>query len=146
MSFETWHTYGYGVKLSKLKSISIDKVLELIKTAPKLSKKFEDWRVQCKIETPTLEDIEEFDDNYGLGLATILRDVISEAEGINLTACDEYWGAATYLLYEQTYPWYMTNKEKTLTEVDIQSLFVKYLSKITDETITIDYYNPENGG
>ena len=37
-------------------------------------------------------------------------------------------------------------KEKTLKEQDIQLLLVRYFSKISDEVITIDYYDPENGG
>ena len=52
----------------------------------------------------------------------------------------------TYLLYAKTYPWYLSDKEKTLKEQDIQLLLVRYFSKISDEVITIDYYDPENGG
>lgn len=40
----------------------------------------------------------------------------------------------------------MSDVEKTLTEEMLQSIFVKYISKITDEQITIGYYDPENGG
>ena len=40
----------------------------------------------------------------------------------------------------------MTELEKSLKQEDIQSLMVKYLSRIADEAIDIDYYGPENGG
>lgn len=145
MSFVTWHTYGYGVQISDLKNVSIDKVLELIRSAPDLSKRFEEWIRDCEITEPTMEDLEEFDNDYCIGLATILRSVIEECEGISLTACTDYEGNS-YLLYAQTYPWWLTEKEKSFTEADIQSLFVKYLSRITDDAITVDYYDPENGG
>ena len=52
----------------------------------------------------------------------------------------------TYLLYEPRYPWWLKDCERHLTETDICSLLAKYVSIITDELITVDYQNPENGG
>ncbi len=145
MSFENWHTYGYGVKASEIKNISMNNVVKLVQTAPNFAKDFNKWLCDCKIEEPTLEDFEEFDSDYCLGLVTIIREVIFEIEKIELTACNDFDGEK-YLLFEQTYPWKLSELEKSLKEEDIQSLFVKYLSKITDEAISIDYYSPENGG
>ena len=145
MSFVSWHTYGYGVKVSELQKISMSKVVELIQTAPEYAKSFNDWLKNNDIEEPTLEDLEEFDDDYGIGLATILAKVIRECEGIELTACNDLNDEA-YLLYAETYPWYIPENQKSLKEEDIQSLMVKYLSKLTDEAITVDYYGAENGG
>lgn len=145
MSFETWHNYGYGVKISDLTEISINKVVELVQSAPNFAKNFNKWLSDCKITEPTLEDLEEFDIYYCLGLVTVLKKVILEIENIELTACDDL-NNEKYLLFEQTYPWRMTELEKSLKEEDIQSLMVKYLSKITDEAIEIDYYSPENEG
>lgn len=145
MSFETWHIYGYGVKVSELCDVSMSKVVELVQTAPNFAKDFNEWLHDCEIKEPTLEDLEEFDADYCLGLATVLREVIAEVEKIELVACEDYDGEK-YLLFAQCYPWRMTELEKSLKEEDIQSLMVKYLSKITDEAIDIDYYGPENGG
>lgn len=145
MSFYSWHTYGYGVKVSEICEISMSKVVELVQTAPNFAKHFNEWLRDCKIKEPTLEDLEEFDADYCLGLVSVLKEVIYEIEKIELTACDDFDGEK-YLLFGQTYPWYMTDLEKSLKAEDIQSLMVKYLSKITDETITIEYYDPENGG
>lgn len=145
MSFYSWHTYGYGVKVSELCEISMSKVVELVQTAPNFAKYFNEWLRDCEIKEPTLEDLEEFDADYCLGLVSVLKEVIYEIEKIELTACDDFDGEK-YLLFGQTYPWYMTDLEKSLKAEDIQSLMVKYLSKITDETITIEYYDPENGG
>ena len=145
MSYETWHVYGYGVKISEIAEISMSKVVELVQTAPNFAKNFNEWLRDCEIKEPTLEDLEEFDTDYCLGLVSVLREVISEVEKIELTACEDYDGDK-YLLYSRSYPWRMTELEKSLKEEDIQSLMVKYLSKITDEAIDIDYYSPENGG
>ncbi len=145
MSFETWHIYGYGVKISELCEISMSKVVELVQTAPNFAKDFNEWLRDCEIKEPTLQDLEEFDAEYCLGLVMVLREVISEVEKIELTACEDFDGEK-YLLFEASYPWRMTELEKSLKEEDIQSLMVKYISKITDEAIEIDYYSPENGG
>ncbi len=145
MSFETWHIYGYGVKISELCEISMSKVVELVQIAPNFAKDFNEWLYDCEIKEPTLEDLEEFDTEYCLGLVTVLREVIAEVEKIELTTCEDYDGEK-YLLFQQCYPWQMTELEKSLKEEDIQSLMVKYISKITDEAIEIDYYSPENGG
>lgn len=146
MSFETWHTYGYGVLISDLKNVSMDKVVALIQTAPKIAEAFNEWREEENIEEVTPDDLVDFDEYNGYGLATILQDIIEEREGISLTICRQYDQEKYYLLYGETYPWFISDAHKNLTEEDIQSLFVKYLSQITDEAITIDYYGPEDGG
>lgn len=145
MSWQCWHTYGYGVKISELQAVSMSKVMDLVQTAPNYAKSLNKWLCDCEIQEPTFEDLEDFDEDYGLGLASILSGIIEEREGIRLTACSDL-DSETYLLFEQTYPWRMSHLEKSLKEKDIQSLLVKYLSKITDEPIAIDYYGPENGG
>ena len=145
MGFVSYHVYGYGVQVSELEKISMSKVVELIQTAPNYAKKFDKWLKESKIEEPTLEDLEEFDEYYCIGLATVVQQIILEKENLELVACSDF-DDNTFLLYPQGYPWNMSEQEKSLTEQDIQSLMVKYLSKITDEVITIDYYEPENGG
>ena len=141
MSWQCWHTYGYGVNLSELGGVSFRRVVELVRTAHEYAIKFDKWLSQLDIDCPTIDDLDDFDCDYCLGLATVLREVILELENIELTACDD-----RYLLFEASYPWRMSDSEKSLKEDDIKSLMVKYLSQITDEAITIDYYSPENGG
>lgn len=145
MSSYYFRTFGYGVKISELQNIVVSKVVELIQTAPQYAKVFNEWLGSCGVEKLTLDDLKEFDDDYCLGLATILSEVIGECEDIWLTPCGDL-DDETYLLYTPRYPWYMNRQDKSLKESDIQSLLTKYLSKITDEEITIDYYDPEDGG
>lgn len=145
MSWQSWHTYGYGVRITELQSVSMEKVMELVQTAPKYAEGLNEWLHDCEIDNPTLDDLIDYDENFHIGLASLLSEVIEEREGIRLTACDDLDGH-TYLLYEQTYPWRMTDLEKSLKEEDIQSLLAKYLSQITEEIIIVDYYEPENGG
>ena len=145
MSWQCWHTYGYGVNLSELGGVSFRRVVELVRTAHEYAIEFDKWLSQLDIDCPTIDDLDDFDCDYCLGLATVLREVILELENIELTACDDFDGNR-YLLFEANYPWRMSDSEISLKEDDIKSLMVKYLSQITDEAITIDYYSPENGG
>jgi len=145
MSYVSWHTYGYGIVVSDLRNVTYERVEKLIQRAPKYEKAYKDWLTQCRIAEPTLEAIAEFDEDYGLGLATTLREVILESEGVELTSCNDYDGK-TYLLYEPSYPWWLKDRERHLTETDICSLLAKYVSIITDEPIVVDYQNPANGG
>lgn len=145
MSLQCWHIYGYGVNLSELSGVSFRRVVELVRTTHKYAIEFDEWLSQLDIDCPIIDDLDDFDCDYGLGLATVLREVVLELENIELTACDDFDGNR-YLLFEVTYPWRMSDLEKSLKEEDIKSLMVKYLSQITDEAITIDYYGPENGG
>ena len=86
-----------------------------------------------------------FDEDFMLGLATILKEVISEAEGVSFTACDDFNGT-DYLIYEPTYPWNMGELEYSLSEGRVKETLQKYVSILTDKAIDIDYQSIENGG
>lgn len=145
MSFYAWHTYGYGVELTNVTCDSLDRIKLLLSVAPNFEKKVNEWLRQYEIEEPTVEDYIEFDVDFHLGLAYILQQVVLEAEDIELTACDDFDGRI-YLLYAQSYPWDMSDKDKSLKERDIACILVRYLTFLTSEEIPIDYYSPENGG
>ena len=113
--------------------------------APSFQKDIQEWLAECEITEPTVDDYLEFDQNFGLGLATILKEVILEAEGIELVACDSY-DSMEYLLYCPTYPWHQKSRKQLQTEEEAEQLFRKYVSILTDEGIDIDYQSVENGG
>lgn len=145
MSFTTWHNYGYGLCVSELNIDSVEKLYQLLERAPSYKKDFTDWVAECELEDPSFKDLMDFDEDYQNGVATFLKEVISEAEGIELTACDDFDGS-TYLLYQPSYPWYLSEKERGLTEEAVASLIREYVSILTDEDLTIDYCSVENGG
>lgn len=145
MSYNTWHTYGYGVCVSEIKEPPVDLLQNLISMASVYQRKIQEWLDDCEISEPTYEDYMEFDQDFGLGLATILKEVISEAENIELEACDSY-DEKTYLLYCPEYPWNQTGHKQLTTEEAAIELFQKYVSVLTDEPIDIDYQSVENGG
>lgn len=145
MSYHTWHNYGYGICTTDINEQNVDRLQELLKAAPVFRAEIEDWLIETKTETPTWDDYMEYDSDCYLGLATILKEVIEEAEGIELTACDDS-GGSEYLLYQAKYPWETPEKERKLTKEQLDEIFRRYVNVLTDEIIDIDDYSPENGG
>lgn len=145
MSYISWHTYGYGICVSDIKEQSLERLQKLISMAPKFRKKIQGWLEDCEITDPAYEDYLEFDQDYMLGLATILKEVILETEDIDLVACNSY-DDTEYLLYAPEYPWNQGSHRRLMTEEAVEALFQKYVSILTDEAIEVDYQSVENGG
>lgn len=86
-----------------------------------------------------------FGDDAGLcGLSHILALVIAECEDIHLVStldgdCNEY------LLLAKKFPWQMTEREKSLTQSELDAIFDKYVSVLTDEPIEIQYMELDLG-
>ena len=145
MSYHTWHIYGYGIKTSDITDLTVEKLRNFIHLAP-LYKNAIKQRIKERSYTDlALKEYIETDENESYGLAGVIKEVIFECEGIDLTACDDFDGNE-YLLYEPIYPWYMNETDKTLTPENLSHIFKKYLRYLTDKEIEIAYYTVANGG
>lgn len=145
MSYVSWHTYGYGICVSDITERSVERLQKLLAMAPDFQKAVQEWLDECEITEPIYEDYMDFDQDFRLGLATILKEVIRDVEGLELVACDSYDGK-DYLLYCPSYPWYQNGSKQLETEEEAEALFQKYVSILTDEPIEIGYQEVENGG
>lgn len=76
MSYQTWHIYGYGICVSDITRCTVERLEKLLALAPNYQKRMHQWFMDCKITKPNLEDYLNYDQNFNLGLATILKDVI----------------------------------------------------------------------
>ena len=138
---ETYHIYGFGVELSQLGEISLDRLEQLIGMAPVLESKIKKWFNDEKIKKPTLENYYEFDEE-NLGLPTLLKEVIFELEGVDLSACEDLNNKA-FLLYESKYPWNMTPVDCFMTPERLSSLYRKYIRIISDSDYEIECHSVE---
>lgn len=138
---ETYHIYGFGVELSQIGEISLDRLEQLIGMAPVLESKIKKWFNDEKIKKPTLENYYEFDEE-NLGLPTLLKEVIFELEGVDLTACEDL-NSRAYLLYESKYPWNMTPVDCFMTPERLSSLYRKYIKIISDSDYEIECHSVE---
>lgn len=145
MSYSTWHNYGYGICVDDINTQDIERLQTLLVLAPEFKAKIDGWLSEREIQESSWDDYMEFDQDFQLGLATILKEVIAETEGIDLTACDDYDSKA-YLLYQPMYPWNITDADSGMTEEKVAGIFRHYVSILTEVPIDIDYQAVENGG
>lgn len=145
MSYSSWHEHGYGICLENIAFDSVERVESLLSYAPNLKSKVHNWFEDCQITDPKIEDYLDYDQDFYLGMATILREVILESEGIELLACKDY-DDRCYLIYPPKYPWYMEKDTLEMTEEKIRWIIDKYLRIITDSEFEFDYQSVENGG
>lgn len=145
MSFTTWHNYGYGICFDGIEYESVEKLKALLDHAPKVKQKIREWFDECEITEPTMDDYLNYDQDYNLGMGMLLRDVIAEAEGIELLACDDFDGNI-YLMYPPMYPWNTTKADLDMTEEKIEEVIRKYLGIVAENDFDVDYQSAENGG
>lgn len=145
MSYQTWHNYGYGIRVSGIKEAPVERLRAMLSHAPKFENAVNQWLQDNGIDTPTYEDYLRFDDTFYLGLATLMRETIEEAEGIEFIACEDF-DNENYLIYPPHYPWELSKDEADLTEDAVRGILDKYSGILTDEEIEIGYQSAENGG
>ena len=138
---ETYHIYGFGVELSQIGEVELERLEQLIGMAPVLESKIRKWFKEENINKPKLKNYYEFDEE-NLGLPTLLKEVIFELEGIDLTACEDL-NNRQYLLYESKYPWNMTTIDCFMTPERLSNLYRKYLKIISDLDFVIECHGVE---
>lgn len=147
MSYRTWITYGYGICVDDIKTTA-EKLLKLASVNENVLKDVREYLDErypngYKDEDLTLDDFDELEGDYcERGVAYVLYQVIDDIE---VEFADDYNGTQ-YILYTPTYPWYMTYKDKNLSEEEVKNIFTKYIGILTEEDVDIDYYSVENGG
>ena len=145
MSYESWHNYGYGIITTKLEIDSVERIEALLALSPEYQAEIHQWFEDCEITEPTVNDYLEFDQDYNLGIATILRIVIQKAENVEFLACDDRH-CQRFLMYPKLYPWQMQGSDRDVTKERVEEILKKYVSIVSDTKLEIDYKEAENGG
>lgn len=78
MSYNSWHIYGYGLCVSDIEGLSTEKIQALLAKAPEYQKDVQGWLEEHDVSEPTVDDYLEFDQDYCLELASILKEVCGE--------------------------------------------------------------------
>ena len=147
MSYRTWTTYGYGIRVDDIAPIAGKNIWRLLDLAPKTKKKFTDFLLDNNYgdEIELYDILLDYEDDYGnTGLGVLLQEVILEAENLELCVCCDY-DDVQYLLYTPDYPCNF-HKDKDLKEADVVRAISKCVNTLTNNPATIDYYECENGG
>lgn len=144
MSTVEWGIVGYGVCVDQIET-TVDCIEEMLSYAPEFQKDVHEYFEECEITEPVLDDYLGYDQDYMTGIAYLIGKVVEEAEGINLSAEIDGYGIC-YVMFPGGYPWHLNQKEKTLTEEQMRSVFAKYVSILTEEAIDVEYINTTNFG
>lgn len=145
MGYKTWHNYGFGVCVTKLKINSPERVGKLIGLTKRFRKDVQEYFDECEITEPTMDDYKELDQDYYNGVAYVLQQVIDEKEHLELSVCDDFEGNR-HLLYMPDYPWFTPWRYWFISEKKVERIIRKYLSMLTDDEFEVEYLSAENGG
>lgn len=142
-------SYGYGVRISDYALDDPQKILDLLEYAPNY-KEFAMHRLGNYVEDNSLsfDDLTSSDvvwaladDHDSEGIHYILRDVINEAEEIELITDKDEWDLSQhYLLMEICAPWNMPDWEKKMSCERMTDIFKKYLGILFSGEIRCNYY------
>ena len=119
MSYSTWIVYGYGICVDDIETTA-EKLLELASMDKDVLKDVREYLDEVypngyKDEDLTLDDFNELEGDYcEKGVAYVLNQIIDD---IPIEFAYDYYGVQ-YILYTPTYPWFMTDTDKTLTKED----------------------------
>ena len=158
MSYRTWITYGYGVKMKNLDitNLTSDMLADFIHLAPYFEEKYIAWVEKnfrkegdpsSIYEILPIDNLLEYEseDACYTGLLPILKGVLDEAEGLYFVMCHNY-DNEEFLLFTPAYPWEMSKREREMSRGEVEKIYKKYIGKLTDKEFEIDYYEVENGG
>lgn len=147
MSYQTWHTYGIGFCVDDIKTTPA-RLLELAALDQQTLLDVENYLSErfgggYKINELTMEDFYDLEGDFcERDVSYVLKRVIKE---IPIVYADNY-DCVPYILYCPTYPWNLTESEIGLTRERVEEIFEKYIEILTDDTVSIDWQEVENGG
>lgn len=110
----------------------------LLSSKPKGSKEYDDEN------SVIIDSFDNYEDDSGFhGIHCLITEMINEAENILLEAVTSGEGEQ-YILLTPAYPWNgISDREKSLSEKEMQDIFNKYLGVFSDKPLDIGYFEVE---
>ena len=146
MSYHSYSIHGYGIcDADNACKITKERVEELLELSTDVSKYFHDNFG----DDYTIEDLDDYEsiETCECGVFALLCDVMNDAdEGVRFISCSDYYNDH-YILYEPTFPWYMSDIERNMQSSSIiAGMFARYAMILFGETPVVEFYTCENGG
>lgn len=139
MKKHTYYVFGYGICVSDIKGVTIEKVAELIHSAPQFERQLYLEMLEDKISPYTKTDCLN-----KINLATVLQAVIAE-NGVDLTIAvnddmDET-SSVYFLLLPPSYPWEQNAKSNNISFDELTTLFERFTSILSDEKVAVQFFD-----
>lgn len=161
MSYQSWHEYGRGINFSEFEydsekegaPITVEGIERLLMFAPKTQESVHNFLALRKGAhepgwSPTKEDYEDWDVDYGIGLAYLVAEAIKESSGFeHVLACADF-DCDHYIIFSVGYPWEMSEAERNISCDEWDKILHMHLLLLNPDApvIHIDYLSIENGG
>lgn len=151
ISMQSWSQNGYGFPGDFLDNLSVETKIEFTK------RHLPDVYEECKEDFESMDDWEEFFESGfreqvnsdSVGFGNILAEVLRTKEDLSVDYCTGVNSYATLILNE-TLPWLMSPKMKSLTKEEFEEIVNKYIEELKDlekqdlsvnfDYETIEYY------
>lgn len=131
MKKRTYYILGYGICVSDIKDVSMEKLAELIHSAPQFERSLYLELLEAKYK-------DKPDHGYRLELAEILQTVIAE-NGVELTIAEDDDTDKTFLLLPPSYPWERNNIKISLEE--LTTILDRFTAIISDEKVVVQFFD-----
>lgn len=132
MSYNTWHDYGYGFCVSRLN-----------KTALKRIEQTFDY------DKDSDDALDYLSDCWDIWLQETVDYLNEKYESKSFIYSTDFYGDI-YIMFAVSYPWYISEKDKSRTTTEIDEILSTYMKSIVgNENFSIsciDYCDVENGG
>lgn len=137
MKKRTYYILGYGICVSNIKGVTIEKVAELIHSAPQFERQLYLDMLEDKMSPYTKTDyLKQID------LAMVLQSVIAE-NGVELTIAInndmDDMSPEYFLLLPPSYPWEKDNTKISLEE--LTTILNRFTAIISDEKVDVQFFD-----
>lgn len=152
MSQDQWHCVGYGIETSPAE-ISPERMLAFFnghreayyRKNPEsmksrifnVGKVMDEYNKKGKIDNDFADRVRDCTTNYGYG--EIIAAIMSEETGIRFASTGTSVDGAEAVIFDPRYIWDYSEKEKTMTEEDIENIFEKYGMELYGCIPKVDY-------
>ena len=135
----------YGVCISDIGEINEEKAINFLRELSKIPGK--EHYLADFLETKDYNHeaysigdwLYEFESDGYYGLSALLKEVIEDVEGIDIT-CDDPDGVH-YLGISADVPWHFNQKTKDLSEQEFENILRKYVNKVTNSELNIRWWS-----
>lgn len=149
MSYHYYSIDGYGINDNRISdSYPVENVRRLLDCAPDFKELVHSLMEENDFDEDDYQSYIDISDHFDAPITSILsivREVIFEAEGINLCVCEDFDGVV-YLVETPSYPWSIPERHRDLTPESVSEIINKYINILCGYGICCNYLCCENGG
>lgn len=142
MSAQEYEVRGYGIQFDKHcgSNTTVDRIQAMLALAPEFKKRVDDYvdgfgLKPCEL---SVEEYEQFDEDYQCGIPALIAGVINEYYNSNFVEAGLDDAGVLYLYIPQILPWQCDDFMKNLSECDACDILRKFYHMLYDNDVTLD--------